>query len=90
MSLKLPAKIAVTALTLCIGIFTSAQADPAQTGSGQTGSAQTGSGQKLTGTLTNGTTRKPASGDDVILIKLAQGMEEAARTRADASGRTSG
>jgi hypothetical protein len=49
-------------------------------------SAQTSSAQTLNGTLTNGTTGKPAAGDDVILIKLAQGMEEAARTKADASG----
>jgi hypothetical protein len=44
------------------------------------------SAQTLTGTLKNGTTGKPASGDDVILIKLGQGMEEASRTKADASG----
>ena len=39
------------------------------------------SAQTLTGTLKNGTTGKPAAGDDVILIKLGQGMEEAARTK---------
>lgn len=44
------------------------------------------SAQTLTGTLKNGTTNKPAAGDEVVLIKLAQGMEEAARTKADASG----
>ena len=44
------------------------------------------SAQTLSGTLKNGTTGKPAAGDDVILIKLGQGMEEAARTKADASG----
>ncbi len=44
------------------------------------------SAQTLAGTLKNGTTGKPAAGDDVVLIKLAQGMEEAARTKADASG----
>jgi hypothetical protein len=44
------------------------------------------SAQTLTGTLKNGTTGKPAAGDDVVLIKLAQGMEEAARTKADAIG----
>lgn len=44
------------------------------------------SAQTLKGTLKNGTTNKPAAGDDVILIKLAQGMEEAARTKSDASG----
>lgn len=42
--------------------------------------------QTLTGTVKNGTTGKSAGGDDVVLIKLAQGMEEAARTRTDASG----
>ncbi len=42
--------------------------------------------QTLSGTLKNGTTGKPAAGDDVILIKLGQGMEEAGRTKADASG----
>jgi hypothetical protein len=44
------------------------------------------SAQTLTGTLKNGTTGKPAAGDDVVLIKLAQGMEEAARTKADTGG----
>ena len=44
------------------------------------------SAQTLTGTLKNGTTGKAAAGDDVILIKLAQGMEEADRTKSDASG----
>lgn len=45
------------------------------------------SAQTLTGSVTNGTTNKPAAGDDVILIKLAQGMEEASRTKSDAKGR---
>jgi hypothetical protein len=45
------------------------------------------SAKTLTGTVTNGTTHKPASGDDVILIKLAQGMEEAGHTKTDASGK---
>lgn len=40
----------------------------------------------LTGTLTNGTTGKPAAGDKVVLIKLAQGMEEAAHAVTDAQG----
>ncbi len=44
------------------------------------------SAQTLSGTVENGTTNKPAAGDDVILIKLGQGMEEAARTKSDASG----
>ncbi len=44
------------------------------------------SAQTLSGTLKNGTTNKPAGGDDVVLIKLGEGMEEAARTKADAGG----
>ena len=40
----------------------------------------------LTGTVTNKTTNKPAAGDDVVLIALAQGMQEAARTKTDAHG----
>ena len=44
------------------------------------------SAQTLTGTLKNGTTNKPAAVDEVVLIKLARGMEEAARTKADATG----
>jgi hypothetical protein len=44
------------------------------------------SAQTLTGTVTNGTTSTAAAGDDVILIRLAQGMEEAARTKTDAKG----
>jgi len=44
------------------------------------------SAETLTGTVNNGTTGKAAAGDDVVLIKLANGMEEAARTKADAKG----
>jgi len=43
-------------------------------------------GQKITGTVTNQTTGKASSGDDVVLIKLAQGMQEADRTKTDAHG----
>lgn len=43
--------------------------------------------ETLTGTVTNGTTSKPAAGDDVILIKLGQGMEEAGRVKSDAKGK---
>jgi hypothetical protein len=42
---------------------------------------------EITGTVTNKTTNKPAGGDDVILLKLEGGMQEAARTKADAQGR---
>jgi hypothetical protein len=44
------------------------------------------SAQTLAGTVKNGTTGKPAGGDEVVLIKLGEGMEEAARTKTDASG----
>ncbi|MCI0354228.1 MAG: carboxypeptidase regulatory-like domain-containing protein, partial [Acidobacteria bacterium] len=47
------------------------------------------SADTLTGTVRNGTTGNPAAGDDVVLLKLAQGMEEAARTKSDAAGRFS-
>jgi hypothetical protein len=43
--------------------------------------------QKITGTVTNQTTGKASAGDDVVLIKLAQGMQEADRTKTDAHGR---
>jgi len=42
---------------------------------------------EITGTVTNRTTNQPAARADVILLKLAQGMEEAARTKTDAQGR---
>jgi hypothetical protein len=42
--------------------------------------------ETLSGTVTNATTGKPAAGDEVILIKLGNGMEEAARTKADSKG----
>ena len=47
------------------------------------------SAQTLTGTVTNGTTNKPAAGDEVILINLTNGMEVAAKTKADGSGKFS-
>jgi hypothetical protein len=40
----------------------------------------------ITGIVTNKTTNKPAVGDDVVLIRLQQGMQEAARTKTDAKG----
>jgi hypothetical protein len=42
--------------------------------------------QTLTGTVKNSTTGKPAAGDEVVLLKLGRGMEEAGRTKADAQG----
>jgi hypothetical protein len=44
------------------------------------------SAQTLTGTVKNSTTGKPAAGDEVILLSLGQGMEEAGRTKSDAKG----
>jgi hypothetical protein len=44
------------------------------------------SAQTLTGKITNITTGKAGAGDDVVLLKLGQGMEEAGRTKADAKG----
>jgi hypothetical protein len=46
-------------------------------------------GQTLTGTVKNSTTGKPSAGDDVVLFKLGEGMEEAGRTQTDAEGRFS-
>jgi hypothetical protein len=43
--------------------------------------------ESITGTVVNKTTNKPAAGDDVVLIQLAQGMQEAARTKTDSHGR---
>jgi hypothetical protein len=51
--------------------------------------ASAASAQTLTGTVTNGTSGKPAAGDEVILINLSNGMEEAGKTKADASGKFS-
>ena len=45
--------------------------------------------QILTGTVTNGTTSKPAVGDEVILINLTTTMEIAANTKADSNGKFS-
>ncbi len=45
--------------------------------------------QTLTGTVTNGTTGKPAAGDEVILINLSNGMDVAANTKVDSGGKFS-
>jgi hypothetical protein len=44
------------------------------------------SAQTLTGTVKNGTSNKPAAGDDVVLLSLGQGMQESGRTQTDAKG----
>jgi len=46
----------------------------------------TGFADTITGTVTNGTTGKPGAGDEVVLIKLAQGMQESTRTKTNAKG----
>jgi hypothetical protein len=43
--------------------------------------------QTLTGTVTNGTTGKPAVGDEVILINLANGMDVGGSTKATRPGK---
>jgi len=48
-----------------------------------------GAAQTLSGTVTNGTTGKPAAGDEVILINIANGMDVAASTKADSNGKFS-
>ena len=49
----------------------------------------TAAAQTLTGTVTNGTTNKPAVGDEVILINLANGMDVAGNTKVDSNGKFS-
>ena len=43
----------------------------------------------ITGVVTNKTTNKPSAGDDVVLIRLQQGMQESTRTKTDAHGKFS-
>ena len=40
----------------------------------------------LSGTVTNRTINQPAAGDDVVLLSLSQGMQEADRAKTDAQG----
>jgi hypothetical protein len=40
----------------------------------------------LTGTVRNQTTGKPAVGDEVVLLRLGEGMQQEARTKTDAQG----
>ena len=42
--------------------------------------------EPITGVVTNKTNSKPSAGDDVVLLKLSQGMQELARTKTDAKG----
>lgn len=43
----------------------------------------------ITGTVANKTIDKPSSGDDVVLLKLSEGMQEASRTKTNAQGKFS-
>ncbi len=43
--------------------------------------------QTLSGTVTNGTTNKPATGDEVILINLTNGMDAAGGAKATRPGK---
>src|ERR1019366_525908 len=45
--------------------------------------------QTLSGTVTNGTTGKPAVGDEVIIINLANGMDVGGSTKVDSNGKFS-
>lgn len=45
------------------------------------------SADSISGTVTNKTNNKPAGGDEVVLIRLAQGMQESTRTTTDSKGR---
>ena len=45
--------------------------------------------QTFTGRVKNSTTGKPSAGDEVIVFKLGQGMEETGRTKTDAAGQFS-
>ncbi len=47
------------------------------------------SAQTLTGTVKNSTSGKPAAGDEVVLLSLSQGMQEADRGKTDAKGKFS-
>lgn len=44
------------------------------------------SAQSVTGVVTNRTNGRPVVGDDVVLLKLAQGMQELARAKTDVKG----
>jgi hypothetical protein len=59
---------------LALAAFTAAAAFPANAAS-------------INGTVTNKTNNRPAAGDDVVLIRLAQGMQESTRTTTDSHGR---
>jgi len=50
------------------------------------GGVTSAAAQNITGTVTNGTTGKPAAGDEVELLALSQGMQQVGTTKTDAQG----
>jgi hypothetical protein len=46
-------------------------------------------GADISGTVTNKTTDKPSAGDEVVILKLSEGMQEAGRTKTDTKGKFS-
>jgi len=52
------------------------------------GTSASASATDLVGTVTNGTTKKPAAGDEVVLLSLSEGSaKETARAKTDTAGR---
>src|SRR5947209_7396980 len=49
--------------------------------------ATTSFAANLTGSVTDRTSEKPSSGDEVVLLKLSEGMQEAARGKTDSLGK---
>lgn len=47
------------------------------------------SAQTLTGRVKDSTTGKPSAGDEIVVFKLGQGMEESGRTKTDTAGQFS-
>ena len=43
--------------------------------------------ETISGSISNKTSNQPSAGDDVVLLKLSEGMQEAARTKSDARGK---
>jgi hypothetical protein len=77
--LKRLALFSIFILLFCLAVMSQAR-NQQPSGAPRTGAV------RLTGVATNGTTNKPAAGDNVVLLKPGQSMEEVARTRIDAQG----
>ena len=70
-------KIASKVMTLCLAVALLSSV----------GLAQLSPSQSIVGVVNNKTTGKPAPGDDVVLLQLAQGMQELSRTKTDSRGK---